>query len=306
MTLAMLFPGQGSQSVGMLGEYAEHPIVLDHFQRASDCLGYDLHAMVTAGEAAVLNQTVHAQPALLVTSVAFYALWCAQSLPLPSIMAGHSLGEFSALTCAGAITFEEAVRLVSVRGQCMQSAATRQGGMQAIVGLDDQAVIDLCSAYAGEGVVTAANFNSPGQVVISGDLQAVETVGQSAKAAGAKMVVALPVSVASHCDLMAPAVAPFAEALRTVNWQAPSIPVVHNADLQSHASADAICEVLLKQLTAPVRWTETIQLLSERGVTEWVECGAGQVLSRLCKRFKPPLKALAFAKAEPAYRAAQV
>ncbi len=295
MSMAMVFPGQGSQAVGMLGAWSEQALVQKRFAAASEVLGFDLLVLVQSGDRDTLNLTVNAQPALLASSVAFYDLWQEKGLPKPAWMAGHSLGEFSALVCAGALGFEEAVALVRERGTLMQQAGeVRQGAMLAVIGLSDEQVTDLCDAA---GNVSPANFNAPGQVVVSGELEAVSVLARSAKEAGARMLVPLPVTVASHCSLMQEATKAFGERLAAVSWSLPNIPVLHNIDAKPRDSVEGIRDALIQQLTQPVQWVATIQQLQSSGVDQIVECGPGQVLSKLCKRFKPAPIGLSFDKA---------
>jgi [acyl-carrier-protein] S-malonyltransferase len=284
--LAMIFPGQGSQSVGMLSELADHyPQVDETFSEASDMLGYDLWQLVNDGPADELNQTDRTQPAMLTAGVAVWRVWLASKGPLPAVMAGHSLGEYTALVCAGAIDFADAVKLVEARGHCMQRAVPEgTGAMAAILGLDDDTVIEVCRE-AGEGsVVSAVNFNSPGQVVIAGNTGAVQRATQLAKERGAKRAVQLPVSVPSHCELMKPAADEFAGHLREITITAPAIPVLQNVDVQAHDAPDAIRDMLARQLYSPVQWVRTIEAMRERGITRLVEAGPGKVLAGLARR----------------------
>lgn len=298
MSMAMVFPGQGSQSVGMLGQWADNDIVRSHFVEASEVLGFDLLALVKNGDPDTLNQTENAQPALLVSSVAYYAVWQDKGLPVPVWMAGHSLGEFSALVCAGALSFKEAVGLVRKRGELMQQAGDAQpGAMLAVIGLTDEQMADVCESCSAGHVVSPANFNAPGQVVASGDLAGIAALATAAKEAGAKMVVPLPVSVASHCSLMQSAADVFKESLMAVSWSMPVIPVLHNVSAAQTDSVEALRQALTDQLTQPVRWVQTVQALQQAGVDQLVECGAGQVLSKLCKRFKPSISGVSFDKA---------
>jgi [acyl-carrier-protein] S-malonyltransferase len=289
MKQAMIFPGQGSQSVGMLGELAENAAVRALCAQASEVLGYDAFELIQSDPNQQLNQTAFTQPALLITSVAFYQHWLSAGGSAPAVMAGHSLGEWSALVCAGAIDFTCAVGLVQKRGEFMQAAgAERPGAMAAILGLTDEQVAELCATAEG-GAVAPANYNSPGQVVVSGDVAAVDDVVAKAKPAGAKLAKKLAVSVASHSVLMAPAGEQFRALLADVEFKAPSIPVIHNFDVQTHADAASLRNVLVEQLISPVRWVECIAQLAEYQVQNAVECGPGKVLTGLAKRMKPAL-----------------
>ncbi len=285
--LAFVFPGQGSQSVGMMLELASaHPEVEETFHTAADVLGYDLWRLVAEGPAERLNLTEHTQPAMLAAGVAAYRVWCKVSGVRPGWMAGHSLGEYSALVCAGAMAFEDAVGLVVERARLMQGAvAAGTGAMAAILGLDDAKVVAVCAAISSaDAVVTPANFNAPGQIVIAGHAQAVARAIDAVKAEGAKRAVLLPVSVPSHCPLMAGAAKKFRDALAKVPIQRINIPVVHNVDVASHSAPEVIRTVLENQLHSPVRWTDTIHFLFGQGVRRFVECGPGKVLAGLNKR----------------------
>jgi len=285
-SLAFVFPGQGSQSVGMLAELgAQHGSIRETFAEASAALGYDLWALTQDGPAEQLNQTDKTQPAILAASVALWRLWQAEGGAQPAFVAGHSLGEYSALVAAGSLAFADAVKLVELRGQLMQQAVPAgQGGMAAILGLDDDAVRAACAEAAQGEVVSAVNFNAPGQVVIAGSVAAVERAIEVCKARGAKRAMALPVSVPSHCALMRPAAEKFAAAVEAIDWQLPQIAIVQNTSAQVPADLAVLKRDLLEQLYSPVRWVESVVLLAERGVTELVECGPGKVLSGLNKR----------------------
>ncbi len=285
-SLAFVFPGQGSQAVGMLAELgAQHASIRETFAEASAALGYDLWALTQEGPAEQLNQTDKTQPAILAASIALWRLWLAEGGAQPAFVAGHSLGEYSALVAAGSLAFADAVKLVELRGQLMQQAVPAgQGGMAAILGLDDDAVRAACAEAAQGDVVSAVNFNAPGQVVIAGAAAAVERAIEACKAKGAKRAMALPVSVPSHCALMRPAAEKFAAAVDAIAWQAPQIAIVQNTSAQVPAELVALKQDLLAQLYSPVRWVESVVLLAERGVTELVECGPGKVLSGLNKR----------------------
>lgn len=286
MKLAFVFPGQGSQSIGMLNALgAEYAQVSATFAEASQALGYDLWQVVAQGPEDRLNQTEVTQPAMLTAGVAVWRVWRARGGALPAIMAGHSLGEYTALVCAEALAFTDAVRLVADRGRFMQEAVpVGQGGMAAILGLDDDAVRKVCVDAAEGEVLEAVNYNSPGQVVIAGTAAAVARGAERAKAAGAKRAVILPVSVPSHCRLMHPAAERLAARLREIEIRAPVVPVLHNVHVQSEQSADAIRDALVRQVESPVRWVETIQKMVANGVNRLVECGPGKVLTALNRR----------------------
>lgn len=284
-SLAFVFPGQGSQSLGMLAEHAaQQSVVTDTFAEASSALGYDLWALCQGSEEQ-LNQTDKTQPAILTASIALWRLWLAEEGARPAFVAGHSLGEYSALVAAGSLPFADAVKLVELRGQLMQQAVPAgTGGMAAILGLDDADVLAACADAAQGEVVSAVNFNAPGQVVIAGSAAAVERAVEACKAKGAKRAMPLPVSVPSHCDLMRPAAERFAEAITGSAWQTPNIALVQNVSAAIVTDLEVLQRDLLAQLYSPVRWVETIVALSERGVTDLVECGPGKVLSGLNKR----------------------
>ena len=285
-SLAFVFPGQGSQSLGMLAELgAQQSVIIDTFAEASAALGYDLWALTQQGPEEQLNQTDKTQPAILAASVALWRLWQAEGGARPAFVAGHSLGEYSALVAAGSLPFADAVKLVELRGQLMQQAVPAgQGGMAAILGLDDADVLAACTEAAQGEVVSAVNFNAPGQVVIAGSAAAVERAIEACKAKGAKRAMALPVSVPSHCDLMRPAAERFAASVEAIAWQAPQIPLVQNVSAAVVADLDTLKRDLLAQLYSPVRWVESMVVLGDRGGTSLVECGPGKVLSGLNKR----------------------
>ncbi len=289
--LAIVFPGQGSQSVGMLSElYQQYPTVQATFAEASAALGYDLWALVANGPDTELNETHRTQPALLTASVAVWRLWQEQQGAAPAYFAGHSLGEYSALVCAGVLSLADGVKLVEKRGQYMQQAVPAGvGAMSAIIGLADEAIAKACAEAAQGEVVAPVNYNSPGQVVIAGHKAAVERAGEACKAAGAKRALPLPVSVPSHCALMLPAAEQLARDLANFNFASPSVPVINNVDVDSAADAAAIKDALVRQLYSPVRWTETIEYFAAQGVTEVLELGAGKVLSGLIKRINKEL-----------------
>jgi len=294
-TLAMVFPGQGSQSVGMLSELAaEFSQIEETFQQASDVLGYDLWKLVCEGPAEDLNSTDRTQPAMLAAGVAVWRVWQDEQGAQPAILAGHSLGEYSALVCAKALAFEDAIRLVAERGRLMQEAVPAgTGAMAAILGLDDAAVEAVCSQAAEDQVLSAVNFNSPGQVVIAGAVAAVERALVVAKEAGAKRALPLPVSVPSHCALMQPAADKLAVQLADTVIKTPEIPVIHNVDADQHAEPDAIRDCLKRQLYSPVQWVKTINEMSSHGVTRIIEAGPGKVLTGLCKRIDKTISAAA-------------
>jgi [acyl-carrier-protein] S-malonyltransferase len=284
MTHAFIFPGQGSQSVGMLADLnATYPIVQQTFEQASDILHYDLWKLSQNGPKESLNQTEKTQPALLASSVALWRIWQDQGGTEPSFMAGHSFGEYSALVCAGALAYEDAVSLAQDRGRFMQAAVPEgEGAMAAILGLKDEQVIEVCKAQ--EQIVSAVNFNSPGQVVIAGNTAAVEAAVAEAKKIGAKMAIKLPISVPSHSSLMKPAAEKMAERLKDVTITVPKIAVIHNVDTSIKTQAEDIATALVLQLHNPVQWVATIEKMIAEGVTTLIECGAGKVLTGLNKR----------------------
>lgn len=292
MVLGFVFPGQGSQSVGMLKDLAKtYPAVRDTFAEASEVLRYDLWTLVQEGSAEALDRTEKTQPALLAGGVAVWRIWTAEEGPRPAFVAGHSLGEYTALVCAGALPFREAVTLCADRGRYMQEAVPPGAGkMAAILGLDDDAVARACEGAGIGEIVSCANFNAPAQVVIAGNAQAVDAAVLRATDLGAWRARVLAVSVPSHCALMRPAAQRLKERLQTVRIEAPAIPVVHNADVCSHRDPEEIARVLCEQLFQPVRWVEVIRRLCQEGVDAVVECGPGRVLAGLCKRIEPGLK----------------
>jgi [acyl-carrier-protein] S-malonyltransferase len=294
MKLAFVFPGQGSQSIAMMQGLEQLAVVRDTFAEASEVLGQDLWKLVSDGPIEQLNQTVNTQPVMLTAGIAAYRAWLDQGGRVPDMMAGHSLGEYSALVAAGVLSFGDALPLVRLRAQAMQDAvAEGVGGMAAILGLDDGTVRALCAEAAQSEVLEAVNFNSPGQVVIAGHKAAVERGMVLAKEKGAKRALALPVSVPSHCALMRPAADKLSRALASINLNSPAIPVLHNADVVSHDAADAIRDALTRQLYSPVRWSETMHAMAEMAVTQVVECGPGKVLAGLAKRGDARLQAYA-------------
>ncbi|CQJ55430.1 ACP S-malonyltransferase [Yersinia enterocolitica] len=290
---AMVFPGQGSQSLGMLADLAaQFPIVEETFSEASSVLGYDLWQLVQQGPTEELNKTWQTQPALLTASVAIWRVWQHQGGKLPTMMAGHSLGEYSALVCAGVLDFKQAVRLVELRGKLMQEAVPEgTGAMYAIIGLDNESIAKACEESALGQVVSPVNFNSPGQVVIAGNKEAVERAGAACKALGAKRALPLPVSVPSHCALMKPAADKLAVALEEIEFQAPLFPVVNNVDVKTEVSPEAIRSALVRQLYNPVRWTESVEFIAAEGVELLLEVGPGKVLTGLTKRIVDTLAA---------------
>ncbi|MBQ4780289.1 ACP S-malonyltransferase [Pectobacterium versatile] len=292
---AMVFPGQGSQTVGMLAELAaEYPIVTETFAQASEALGYDLWQLTQQGPAEELNKTWQTQPALLTASVAIWRAWQQQGGKTPALMSGHSLGEYSALVCASVLDFQQAVRLVELRGKLMQEAVPEgTGAMYAIIGLDNDAIAKACEESAQGQVVSPVNFNSPGQVVIAGNKDAVERAGAACKAAGAKRALPLPVSVPSHCALMEPAAKKLAVALESVTFNSPVIPVVNNVDARIETTPEAIRDALVRQLHCPVRWTDCVEFMASQGIESLLEVGPGKVLTGLTKRIVDTLTAAA-------------
>ncbi|MDZ7663047.1 ACP S-malonyltransferase [Thiohalophilus sp.] len=286
MTLAFVFPGQGSQSQGMLKDLAEaSPRVGETFALASEKLGYDLWQIVQDGPAEDLNRTDITQPAMLAAGVATWRVWQAQGGAMPALMAGHSLGEYSALVCAGSLNFSDAIALVAERGRLMQAAVPAgEGAMAAILGLDDDAVLQACEEAAEGEVLAPVNFNSPGQVVAAGNKSAVERLINVAKERGAKRALLLPVSVPSHCSLMQPAADKLASVLEQIEVKAPQVPVINNVDVATPDDPAAIRDALVRQLYNPVRWVETVQKMAADGVDRLIECGPGKVLVGLNKR----------------------
>lgn len=283
---AFVFPGQGSQALGMLGELAaRHDAVGKTFDEAADALGFDLWALTQEGPEEALNRTENTQPALLAAGIACWRAWREAGGPVPAAMAGHSLGEYTALVASGALDFGRALTLVAERGRRMQEAVPEgEGAMAAVLGLDDAEVEAACEAAADGEVVSAANYNAPGQVVIAGAAGAVERAVEEAKGRGAKRAMKLPVSVPSHCALMKPAADGLAGSLASVAFDTAEPVVLHNVDVSESADADAIRERLLRQLYSPVQWTGTVRALADRGAGCLVECGPGKVLSGLARR----------------------
>lgn len=285
MSFAFFFPGQGSQSLGMMNGFDGTAVVKATFDEASAVLGQDLWAMINSDDAAPINETVNTQPLMLAAGVATYRAYLEAGGKAPAVAAGHSLGEYTALVVAGALDFADAVKLVRLRAELMQSAVPQgEGAMAAILGLDDDVVREVCAEAAQGSVVEAVNFNSPGQVVIAGAAAAVERAMELAKEKGAKRALPLPVSVPSHCSLMKPAAEKLAEALKNVVIKTPKIRVIHNADVAAYDDAEKIKDALVRQLYSPVRWTETVNALVAEGVTQSAECGPGKVLAGLAKR----------------------
>jgi len=293
--IAVVFPGQGSQTLGMLADLAAaHPVVEETFAEASSALGYDLWQLVQQGPAEELNKTWQTQPALLAASVAIWRVWQQQNGTQPVLMAGHSLGEYSALVCAGVLDFKQAISLVELRGKLMQEAVPAgTGAMYAIIGLDNDAIAKACEESAQGQIVSPVNFNSPGQVVIAGNKEAVERAGAACKEAGAKRALPLPVSVPSHCALMKPAADKLAVALENVTFSAPQYSVVNNVDVKIETSPEAIRSALVRQLYSPVRWTESVEFMAAQGVEQLLEVGPGKVLTGLTKRIVDTLTAAA-------------
>ncbi|HEY9546555.1 MAG TPA: ACP S-malonyltransferase [Solimonas sp.] len=298
LNYAMLFPGQGSQAVGMLSSHHD-ALIAATFDEASQALGWDLAALVREGPVEALNQTARTQPALLAAGIAVWRLWNARGLPPPVALAGHSLGEYSALVASGALAFADALRLVELRGQLMQSAVPEGvGGMAAVVGLDDATVEAFCAEYPGEGVLEPANYNAPGQVVVAGNVPALQWLESEGKARGARMIVRLPMSVPSHCSLLRGAADQLAERLAATSIQSPAIRVLHNFDGQPRQNADEIRRALHEQLFRPVRWSATIARLKADGVSTFLECGPGKVLVGLNKRIVKELSSIALEDAD--------
>ncbi|MFC1630533.1 ACP S-malonyltransferase [Pseudomonadota bacterium] len=286
MSTAFIFPGQGSQSIGMMNALAESDtLIQDTFSEASSVLGYDLWELVNDGPVEKLNSTEYTQPAMLTAGVATWRAWLEAGGTAPALMAGHSLGEYTALVCAGVLNFSDAVSLVSDRARFMQQAVPEgEGAMAAILGLDDDEVTTLCQQNAAGEVLQAVNYNAPGQVVVAGSAAAVGRLVENAKAAGAKRALLLPVSVPSHCALMQPASDRMAERLNQVSISQAQIPVIHNVNVQTASDDDELRQLLARQISEPVRWVETINSMNEKGVSQLIECGPGKVLCGLSKR----------------------
>lgn len=284
--LAFVFPGQGSQSIGMLSELAtSYPLVTEIFEQASDALSFDLWKLIQNGTVEELNQTHNTQPAMLAAGFAVWKVWCQQSEIRPVWVAGHSLGEYTALVCSEAIRFEDAIKLVSTRGRLMQSAVPEGiGAMAAIIGLKDHEVVNVCNSVAENEVISAVNFNAPGQVVIAGHIAAVERAMIAAKEAGAKRAIKLPVSVPSHCALMEDAAEKLDSELQKITVEMPNMTLIHNVDVTAHSASEVIRNSLKEQLFKPVRWVDTIKFMHDQGVTHFIEAGPGKVLMGLNKR----------------------
>jgi len=294
MKLAFVFPGQGSQALGMMNGFAAHPVVRETFAEASDALGDDLWQLVEDGPAEALSLTTNTQPVMLTAGVAIYRAWLASGGAKPTVVAGHSLGEYTALVAAGALAFADAVPLVRFRAQAMQDAVPPGvGAMAAIMGGDDDAVAAACMEAAQGQVVEPVNFNAPGQVVIAGHREAVERAIALAKQKGAKRGVLLPVSAPFHSSLLKPAADKLAARLAQVTFAPPVIPVIHNVDVAEHSAPDAIRAALAQQAASPVRWTATVQYMAALGVTHVVECGPGRVLAGMNKRIADSIEAFA-------------
>jgi len=294
MKLAFVFPGQGSQAIGMMSGFAGHPVVRETFAEASAALGDDLWKLVEEGPAEALNLTTNTQPVMLTAGVAVYRAWLASGGAKPVVMAGHSLGEYTALVAAGALAFGDAVPLVRFRAQAMQDAVPAGvGAMAAIMGGDDDAVAAACVEAAQGQVVEPVNFNAPGQIVIAGHREAVERAIALAKQKGAKRGVLLPVSAPFHSSLLKPAADKLAVKLAQIAFSAPAIPVIHNVDVAEHAAPDAIRAALAQQAASPVRWTATVRRMIELGVTHVVECGPGRVLAGMNKRIADSIESFA-------------
>ncbi len=302
MKFAFVFPGQGSQSVGMMNGYTGLPVIQETFQEASDILKQDLWFMVNNGPADDLNLTINTQPLMLTAGIAVYRAWITLGGDKPALMAGHSLGEYTALVASEALSFADALALVRFRAQAMQQAVPEGvGGMAAILGLDDAVVEQICrdiTSQNNEESLEPANYNSPGQIVIAGHKNAILRGIEMTKARGAKRAIMLPMSIPSHCALMQPAADKMKQQLQQVTLQSPKIPVLHNADVKTHSNAADIQEILVRQLTGPVRWVNTIKAFAASGITHIVECGPGKVLAGLNKRIDQNLQQLSLADSE--------
>ena len=288
---AIVFPGQGSQSVGMMTSlHEDYPVTKEYFDEASSILGYDLWEKVTTGPESELNQTAMTQPALLVAGYSTWKVWQTEVETKPSVLAGHSLGEYTALVCAGVIQFSDAVKLVAERGKCMQEAVPEgEGAMAALLGLEDEVISEICNEVSSDQIVSPANFNSPGQIVIAGNKQAVEKAIEQAKEAGAKRALLLPVSVPSHCALMTDAAEKFSAFMNETNFNDAVIPVIQNVDAQERTEAEKIKEIILQQLYLPVRWVDVVKNIIAKDIDTIIECGPGKVLSGLNKRIERSL-----------------
>ena len=292
---AFVFPGQGSQYMHMLDKlFTVYPLAQETLYEASEILGYDVSNLIKTNPKDKLNQTTFTQPILLAASVTIWRIWKQITSILPIILAGHSLGEYSALVCAEALTFSDGLKLVTERASLMQKAVpNKQGAMAAILGLSDKKVLALCEAEKlKKQIIQVANFNAPGQVVIAGHRVAVEQFNKTAKAAGARRTILLPISVPAHCNLMIPAADAFRDKLQKVTWQIPKINVIHNVNVQTHQNVQSIINALIKQLSHPVRWVETIQYITKLGIQDIIECGPGNVLTNLNKRITSKISAI--------------
>jgi [acyl-carrier-protein] S-malonyltransferase len=310
MKFACVFPGQGSQSIGMMKGYADFPVVRETFAEASSVLGQDFWTMVNDGSSDELNLTVNTQPLMLMAGIAVYRAWQSLGKVNPAIVAGHSLGEYTALVASGALAFSDALPLVRFRAEVMQQAVPEgTGAMAAILGLDDEVVEALCgeitSASSGE-LLEPANFNSPGQIVIAGHKSAVLRGMELARSKGAKRALMLPVSIPSHCSLMSQAADKLQQRLEPLMLEPPQTPLLHNADARRHENTEGIKRILIRQLCNPVRWTETVRSFASAGVTHVVECGPGKVLSGLNKRIDANLQSLALADSVALHHAADI
>lgn len=295
MKFAFVFPGQGSQSVGMMRGFADLPVVRQTFDEASDILKQDWWTLVESGPETALSQTVNTQPVMLIAGVAVYRAWRKLGGAAPHLLAGHSLAEYTALVAGGALDFAEALPLVRFRAETMQQAVPEEtGGIAAILGLDELKINEICLEAAQGEVLEAANFNSPVQIVIAGHRAAVLRAMELAKARGAKRAIMLPMSAPSHCSLMRGAAVKLKERLQSTAIRSPRIPIVHNVDVSEHAEPDAIKEALVRQLYKPVRWVETIRAIAQRGLTHVAECAPGGVLAGLNKRIVPAQEVFAF------------
>ena len=296
MKFAFVFPGQGSQSVGMMNGYIDLPIIKETFQEASDILKKDFWSMISVGSTEDLNLTINTQPLMLVAGVAVYRAWASLGGLKPALLAGHSLGEYTALVIAEALNFVDALALVHFRAQAMQQAVPEEiGGMAAIIGLDDETIHIICHDITNQGngeLLEAANFNSPGQIVIAGHRTAILKGIEMAKSKGAKRTIVLPMSIPSHCSLMKPAAESMRKKLDYINLQPPKIAILHNADVRPHGDITSIKEALIHQLVNPVRWVDTIYALASEGITHVIECGPGKILTGLNKRIDQNLQHL--------------
>lgn len=292
ISLGLIFPGQGSQKVGMLSDLARnHSVILETFNEASDVLLYDLWDLSQNGTKEDIMLTERTQPLLLTASIAIWRLWCQLGGPSPSYMAGHSLGEWSALVCSDVINFDDAVRLVRKRGAYMQDAVPLgEGAMAAVIGLDDEAIKIACLESCKGQEVAAVNFNSPGQVVIAGNTEAVDRAMIRCKHAGAKRILPIPVSAPFHTNLMKPAAEKLSKDINTVKFSAPTIPIVHNVNAKIQSEPESIKKLMIEQIFKPVLWVDCVETMANEGVTDIVECGTGKVLSGLCKRINSSLQ----------------